>query len=161
MAKTSGRTTTTARSTTAWLTAAEQRVLDSTVGMSLATATHKQLVAMRQQARSLRDKWRDLFNRQTVATKKGPARKNDPANTRSLEKADLFGAAVKRLEARMEELAAGIAVAVEGTARGKKPARPTASKSVSKSIKKPARQADHRHFLNRLVTEQHRFDFDR
>ena len=146
MAKTSGRTatTTTARSTTAWLTAAEQRVLDSTVGTSLATATHKQIVAMRQQARSLRDKWRDLFNRQTIATKKGPARKNDPANTRSLEKADLFGAAVKRLEARMEELAAGIAVAVEGTARGKKPARPTAAKSVSKSIKKPARQADHR-----------------
>ena len=92
-------------SSNTWLTAAEQRVLDATVGSPLATATRNQLLAAIKQARSLRDKWRDLFTRQSIASKKGAARTNDPVNTRSLEKAELFGAAVKRLEARIEELA--------------------------------------------------------
>lgn len=121
---------------TSWLTAAEQRVLDSTVGSSLATATRTQLMAAMKQARSLRDKWRDLFNRQSLATKKGAVRTNDPANTRSLEKSELFGAAVKRVEARIEELAAGIAAVVKGGRGG----RPSAAKPVTKS----ARQAGHR-----------------
>jgi len=129
----------TGSSSTTWLTAAEQRVLDSTVGSSLASATRTQLQAAIKQARTLRDKWRDLFNRQSLTTKKGPARTNDPANTRSLEKADLFAAAVKRLEARIEELAEGISAAVGGT-RGGKPSRTAAAKPASKAV----RQAGHR-----------------
>ena len=125
---------------TTWLTATEQRVLDSTVGSSLATATRTQLMAAMKQARSLRDKWRDLFNRQSLATKKGAVRTNDPANTRSLEKSELFGAAVKRVEARIEELAAGVAATVTGGRGG----RPSAAKPVTKSVTKSARQAGHR-----------------
>ena len=56
-------------SSTTWLTAAEQRVLDATVGSPLATATRNQLLAAIKQARSLRDKWRDLFTRQSIASK--------------------------------------------------------------------------------------------
>ena len=127
-------------SSTTWLTAAEQRVLDTTVGSPLATATRNQLLAAIKQARSLRDKWRDLFTRQSITSKKGPARTNDPANTRSLEKAELFGAAVKRLEARIEELAEGISAAVGGTGRGKKPSRTAVAKPAGKAV----RQAGHR-----------------
>jgi len=138
MAKSSRRT---GNSPTAWLTAAEQRVLDSTVGTALASATRNQLQAAIKQARTLRDKWRDLFNRQSIATKKGSARPNDPANTRSLEKAELFGAAVKRLEARIDELVADVSAAVGGKARGGKPAgRKVSAKAKTKS----ARQAGHR-----------------
>lgn len=138
MAKSSRRTDS---SSTAWLTAAEQRVLDSTVGSSLATATRNQLQAAIKQTRTLRDKWRDLFNRQSLTTKKGASRTNDPANTRSLEKAELFGAAVKRLEARIEELAEGISAAVGGGKRGGgKPSRTAAAKPASKAV----RQAGHR-----------------
>lgn len=121
---------------TTWLTAAEQRVLDSTVGSSLATATRTQLMAAMKQARSLRDKWRDLFNRQSLASKKGAVRTNDPANTRSLEKSELFGAAVKRVEARIEELAAGVAAVVTGGRGGRR--------SAAKPVAKSARQAGHR-----------------
>jgi hypothetical protein len=127
-------------SSTTWLTAAEQRVLDSTVGSSLATATRNQLRAAIKQARGLRDKWRDLFNRQSLTTKKGSSRTNDPANTRSLEKAELFGAAVKRLEARIEELAGEIAAAVGGKRGNAKPSRTAAAKPASKAV----RQAGHR-----------------
>jgi hypothetical protein len=138
LAKSSRRTDS---SSTAWLTAAEQRVLDSTVGSSLATATRNQLQAAIKQTRTLRDKWRDLFNRQSLTTKKGASRTNDPANTRSLEKAELFGAAVKRLEARIEELAEGISAAVGGGKRGGgKPSRTAAAKPASKAV----RQAGHR-----------------
>jgi hypothetical protein len=137
MAKTSRRTDS---SSPAWLTAGEQRVLDSTVGSSLATATRSQLQAAIKQTRTLRDKWRDLFNRQSLTTKKGAARTNDPANTRSLEKAELFGAAVKRLEARIEELAEGISAAVGGKRGGGKPSRTAAAKPASKAV----RQAGHR-----------------
>ena len=127
-------------SSTTWLTAAEQRVLDSTVGSSLASATRSQLQAAIKQARTLRDKWRDLFNRQSLTSKKGGTRTNDPANTRSLEKAELFGAAVKRLEARIEELAEGISAAVGGKRGGGKPSRTAAAKPASKAV----RQAGHR-----------------
>lgn len=130
----------TGSSSTTWLTAAEQRVLDSTVGSSLATATHNQLQAAIKQARTLRDKWRDLFNRQSLTTKKAATRTNDPANTRSLEKADLFGAAVKRLEARIEELAEGVSAAVTGKRGGAKPSRTAAAKPASKAV----RTAGHR-----------------
>ena len=41
-------------------TAAERRVLDSSFGTALASATHTQIEAATKQARVLRDKWRDL-----------------------------------------------------------------------------------------------------
>ncbi len=138
MANSSRRT---GSSSTAWLTAAEQRVLDSSVGSSLATATRNQLQAAIKQTRTLRDKWRDLFNRQSLTTKKGAARTNDPANTRSLEKAELFAAAVKRLEARIEELAEGISAAVGGTRGTGKPSRTAAAKPAGKAVRKAGHRA--------------------
>jgi hypothetical protein len=120
----------------AWLTAPERRVLDSTVGMPLASATRNQLMSVMKQARTLRDKWRDLFNRQTISTKRAPGGRNDPANTRSLEKSELFAAAVKRLEARLAEL-----TDEKGGGTGRSAAGRTA---VKKPARKPVRQAGHR-----------------
>jgi len=120
-----------------WLTAAEQRVLDSTVGSALVTATRNQLQLAIKRARGLRDKWRDLFNRQSLSSKKGAPRTNDPANTRSLEKAELFGAAVKRLEARIESLAEGIVASVGGG----RPSRSVAAKPTSKAVRKAGHRA--------------------
>lgn len=89
-----------------WLTAAERKLLDGTVGRSLAEATRLQLQATMTRARRLRDKWRDLFNRQMQATKRA-APGASQANSRSLDKAELFAAAVRRVEARLVDLAGG------------------------------------------------------
>lgn len=129
MAKTSGRTP----DIQSLLTAAEKKLLDGTLGKSLAAATQQQLEALRKQARGLRDKWQDLFKRQAIATKRKPA-PADQANARSREKSDLFGEAVKRIEARLSEIAEGV---VGG---GKKGGRTGAARAA----KKPARQAGHR-----------------
>lgn len=98
------------------LTLAERRILDSSVGRSLAEATQKQLSATLAKARTLRDKWQDLFKRQAMATKR-TARHGEQANTRSLDKSELFAAAVKRIEARIAEAAEAVNKAVASMER--------------------------------------------
>jgi hypothetical protein len=88
-------------------TAAERRVLDSSFGTALANATHTQVEAASKQARILRDKWRDLTAGQGRKTKRA-AGSTANANNRSGEKADVFHAAVDRLEKRLGELAAAV-----------------------------------------------------
>lgn len=136
MAKTTSRP---AADIASLLTSAEKKILDGTLGASLAAATQAQLQAARKQARGLRDKWRDLFSRQTISTKRNPA-STDQANTRSKEKADLFGDAVKRIEAKLAELVESVSAAVTGT----KPAAKAGRASAARSVTKPARQAGHR-----------------
>ncbi|MFM8413247.1 MAG: hypothetical protein ACKOCX_00825 [Planctomycetota bacterium] len=124
-----------------WLTAAERKLLDGSLGRSLAEATQKQLQATMARARTLRDKWRDLFNRQMKASKR-IGRAGEQVNSRSLDKAELFAAAVRRIEARLSELAAPAAPAQaepRAAARpGNGPAKPVASKPAKS---KKARQA--------------------
>lgn len=121
--------------TTSLLTLAERRVLDSSVGRTLAEATQKQLQATLGRARILRDKWQDLFKRQTLAAKRTLSR-GQPVNTRSLDKSELFAAAVKRIEARITQATEAVAAAVgamEETVGGK-------GKRAAASVKKPARK---------------------
>ncbi len=130
MAKTSGRSS----DIQAILTAAEKKVLDGTLGESLASATKQQLQALRKQARTLRDKWHDLFKRQTLATKRKPV-STDQANARSREKADVFGDAVKRVEAQL----VAIAAKVTGTKPSKtKTAGAATKKDVAATAETPA-----------------------
>jgi hypothetical protein len=133
-------------SSTSLLTLAERRILDGSVGRSLSEATHKQLQATLVKARALRDKWQDLFKRQTMATTRAP-RSGEQANTRSLDKLELFGAAVKRLEARIAEAAEAVNKAVASMeraatgSRATKPAAKAATKKAAKSVpSKPARK---------------------
>jgi hypothetical protein len=109
-------------------TSAERAVLEATAGSTLLAASRKQLDKTLAQARTLRDKWRDLHAGQTRTTKRSAAA-GPAANARSREKADVFTAAIERLQARLAEL--GLVAA---------PAKPAAGKSVTKA----ARQAGHR-----------------
>ena len=124
-------------SPTSLLTLAERRILDSSVGRSLAEASHKQLHSTLAKARVLRDKWQDLFKRQTLTTKRTNQR-GEPVNTRSLDKSELFAAAVKRIEARITQAADAVAAAVTAMekAAGRGPAKQGAKKPVAKSAKK-------------------------
>lgn len=124
-----------------WLTAAERKLLDGTLGRSLAAATSKQLQATMAKARTLRDKWRDLFNRQMKASKRG-GRGGEQVNSRSLDKADLFAAAVRRIEARLAELAGALAPSAAEPAASTRPAKAPPKPVVTKPVKsKKARQA--------------------
>ncbi len=89
----------------ALLTKAEKMFLDSSIGQSLAKATHVQVQAAAKQARVLRNKWRDLHESQMRSTKRTAGAATRPTNARSLEKHNLFSAAVVRLEKRLAELA--------------------------------------------------------
>ena len=89
----------------ALLTKAEKIFLDSSIGQSLAKATHVQVQAAAKQARVLRKKWRDLHESQMRSTKRTAGAATRPTNARSLEKHNLFSAAVIRLEKRLADLA--------------------------------------------------------
>lgn len=124
------------------LTLAERRILDSSVGRALSEASHKQLQATLAKARTLRDKWQDLFKRQSMATKRS-ARNGEQANTRSLDKSELFAAAVKRIEARITEAAEAVSKAVasmERAATGSATTKLAAKKAAKKTAAKPARK---------------------
>jgi len=93
------------------LTAAERRVLQSSTGATIAKATKEQVEAAMKRARVLRDKWRDLQAAQTRSTKRSP-RAGSAANDRTRAKHEVFDGAVKRLEARLAEFAAGVKAVV-------------------------------------------------
>lgn len=107
------------------LTAAEQQVLHSSMGATIAKATREQVEAAMKRARVLRDKWRDLHSAQTRTTKRS-SKAAGAENQRTRAKHDVFDGAVKRLEARLAELAAGVkAVAGRQAARLGVAAKPT------------------------------------
>jgi hypothetical protein len=116
------------------LTPTERRILDKSVGRSLTDATQKQLQATLLSARALRNKWQDLFRRQTVASKR-TTRRGKSVNTRSLDKSELFAAAVKRIEARIAAAADAVATAVAAMEHAA--TRAVAPKATKKAAKKP------------------------
>ena len=81
------------------LTAAEQRVLQSSMGATIAKASREQVEAAMKHARVIRDKWRDLLASQARSTKRS-SKAGTSANQRTRAKHDVFDGAVKRLEAR-------------------------------------------------------------
>jgi hypothetical protein len=107
------------------LTAAEQKVLSSSMGAAIAKASKEQVHAAMSRARALRDKWRDLHADQTRGTKRSP-KAGTGVNRRSKEKHEVFDGAVKRFEARLAELASGVRAAVtKQTARLSAATKPT------------------------------------
>jgi hypothetical protein len=121
-----------------WLTTAERKLLDGTIGRSLAEASAKQLQATIVKARRVRDKWRDLFNRQMKSSKR-TARGGERANSRSLDKAELFAAAVRRVEARLGEMVEGAAAVFAGRkppVRSAKSVRTAGHRATRASVRK-------------------------
>ncbi|MFM8290742.1 MAG: hypothetical protein ACKOC4_03460 [Planctomycetia bacterium] len=82
-------------------TSAERAVLEATAGRKLVAASRKQLEKTLAQARTLRDKWRDLHAGQARKTKRAAG--GAQANARSRTKADAFAAGIERIQARLTE----------------------------------------------------------
>jgi len=117
----------------AMLTAAERKVFDSSIGKEIAAAGRAELQAAIGHARTLRDKWRDLYARQTRTTKRTP-KAGTGANDRSREKSELFAGAVERLEARLAE----VGTVVKSAATKATKAATAASKAARKAVAAPA-----------------------
>ena len=106
----------------AWLSAAERTLLDSTIGRPLAAASGRRLEATIARVRRLHDKWRKQFARQMHAAGR-KTKDSRPVDSHALDKADLFAAALRRLDARRVELVAEAAAARRTSARaGSRPA---------------------------------------
>jgi|688.fasta_scaffold520326_2 hypothetical protein len=133
----------------AMLTAAERKVFDSSLGKEIAAAGRAELQAAIRQARTLRDKWRDLYAKQTRTTKR-TTNAGTATNDRSREKSELFAGALQRLEARLVEVGTAAKTAVKSVKKAavKAVAAPAAKKGVNLEVARPVtkrvRTAGHR-----------------
>ena len=87
-------------------TAAERRLLDASERLS--KIAHADAQILLKQVRETRDKWRDLLGKQSRAVKRSPKEVSE-ANVRSESKADLFHAAVQRIESHLKSLGSAVA----------------------------------------------------
>lgn len=120
------------------LTGAEKKFFDSSFGTSLAKATQSQVQSAIKQTRILRNKWRDLYQEQTRAAKRGGkvAAGAGAGNARTQHKHEIFAAAVERFEKRLAELKKYVTGAGAAPKAAAKPAKkPVAKRAVAK---KPA-----------------------
>jgi hypothetical protein len=112
------------------LTAAELAIFDQSRAGPVKELTAARLRGKVTRARALRDKYRDLYRRQTVATRKTAASQRAAAggdNERTAKKATVFEEVLERFEARLAHFDAKEAPQPAG-ARGR-PAKPVASKA--------------------------------
>lgn len=89
------------------LTAAELAVFDQSRAGPVKELTAARLRGKVTRARALRDKYRDLYRRQSVATRKAAAGKRAAAggdNERTAKKATVFEEVLERFEARLAQL---------------------------------------------------------
>lgn len=115
-------------------TAAERALLAMSDDPGLSKAVHADVQAILVRTRTFRDKWRALTGEQTRVVKRAP-RAVAEANARTRAKADLFDAAVKRVEARLKAL---LPAAGEEKRNASKPV------SIRKTTPKRARLAGNR-----------------
>ena len=128
------------------LTTAELAIFDQSRAAPIKALTPARLQAKVTRARALRDKYRDLYRRQTVATRGTPASRRSAVggdNERTGRKAEVFAEVLGRFEARLAMLTA--APAPKRTATRKtvavKTKPKTASKAPSVAVKKAAKKA--------------------
>jgi len=133
----------------AMLTAAERKVFDSSIGKEINAAGRAELQAAIGHARTLRDKWRDLYAKQMRTTKR-TTKAGSGANDRSREKSELFAGALQRLETRLAEVGTAAKTAVKSVkkAAAKAVAAPAPKKSANlkaaRPVTKKVRTAGHR-----------------
>ena len=140
------------------LTKPELELFQASRANAIKELTERQLSSKITRTRTLRAKYRDLYQRQTVKTQKGPAAARRPAgndNNRTEVKADVMQEVLGRFEERLAKLqtTAQKSVATAATKRAaapakavKKTAAKTATKTATKSaaktaVKKPAAKA--------------------
>ena len=104
-----------------FLTAAELELFDHSRAQPIKELSDKQLAGKVKRARALRDKYRDLYRRQTLAARGKASRSGalGDANARTQRKADIMQEMLDRFEARTSLLAARAerAGSSSGTAR--------------------------------------------
>ena len=129
------------------LTADELALFEQSRAEPIKSLTLARLLGKVTKARTLRDKYRDLFRRQTVAVRSGPGTKGrSPVgadNERTQRKAEILQEVLGRYEARVELLeakqareSAASAKAPAGRARGAEAAPATHNKSVASGLTK-------------------------
>ncbi len=122
------------------LTASELELFDHSRAQPIKAFTAKQLAGKEKRARALRDKYRDLYRRQTLA-QRGKAGKSaanaDDANARTQRKAEILQEVLERFEARSGQLAAREERESPRTI-GSKPVTSSPAAKQSASKKKPA-----------------------
>lgn len=115
------------------LTAAELPVFEASRAQPIKELTAAQLRGKVSRARTLRDKYRDLYRRQTVATRAAPARQRSAVgadNERTQHKAELFAQVLARFEERQQYLESKTAAAP-----AKKAVKPTKAVTGAKAGK--------------------------
>lgn len=105
----------------AWLNVSESRLVASSRGAALTSASAAELRKRIARARELRDKWRDVYMRQRREAQKARAARASAGNRRSREKSELFAQVLARFEARLEKVEAS--GAPEGTRTAAGPSR--------------------------------------
>jgi hypothetical protein len=110
------------------LSRAEQELVDSSIGKQLAALTEKELKRITTRARSLYDKWSDQLRGQSRSAKATNRSAASTANARTADKVTVFGEALARFEARLEEIASSVVETVTG--------QPAANKAVKKASQK-------------------------
>jgi hypothetical protein len=121
------------------LNAAELELFDQSRASPIKGLTLARLRAKVTRVRALRDKYRDLFRRQTVAVRKAPATKGrSPVgadNERTQRKADILQEVLERFEARVAQLETRETRDAEGAATAKPaPRRATPAKKTSQGL---------------------------
>lgn len=125
------------------LTAAELELFDHSRADPIKQFSAKQLAGKENRCRTLRDKYRDLYRRQTLALRgkaNGGAQSAHDANARTQRKAEIMQEMLERFEARSSLLAARDA-REQASASPPVPARPAPRKNTAKTAVKPAAKA--------------------
>lgn len=119
------------------LSTPELALFDASRAQPIKALTAAQLRAKVTRARALRDKFRDLYRRQTVGTRAAPAAKRSAVggdNERTQRKADLFAEVLTRFEERLQRVEADAQAAAAKPARAAKPIALKAA--VAKALKR-------------------------
>lgn len=129
----------------ALLSAPELALFDASRAQPIKALTPARLRAKVTRARAVRDKYRDLYRRQTVSTRAAPARQRSAVggdNERTQRKADIFAEVLTRFEDRVNYLQAAQDKLAEKAEKAGK-AKPVALKTrkATPASKAPARPA--------------------
>lgn len=129
------------------LTAAELAIFDQSRAGPIKELTAARLRGKVERARALRDKYRDLYRRQSVATRSAPASRRSAAggdNQRTQAKATVFSEVLERFETRLAQLDAKAAPKrppAARTAAGSTARTPTKTPAKTPAKKTPAVKA--------------------
>lgn len=120
------------------LTAGELSVFESSRAQPIRGLTPARLRSKLERSRKLRDKYRDLYRRQSVATRAAPARKRSPVgadNQRTRQKAELFAEVLTRYETELKRVDAAASSAAKKAAKAAKAAKTGRATKAAKGTK--------------------------